>query len=97
TQLDWLNRTVSVPIIRAFILASRTPTLEAVAVARTIEPYELGQTLWPIYLRGLVHAKAGQHAEAAAAFRRILSQPGLAGLSIRYPLAHVQLARALAR
>jgi DNA-binding winged helix-turn-helix (wHTH) protein/predicted Zn-dependent protease len=96
-RLDWLNRTVSVPIIRAFILASRTPTPDAVAMARTIEPYELGQTLWPIYLRGLVHGKAGQDADAAAAFRRILSQRGPAGMSIRYPLAQVQLARALTR
>ena len=104
SRLDWLTRTVSVPIIRAFIIASDPVSARAAAhvvenpneLARTIEPYELGQTLWPIYLRGLVHMKSGQFEDAAAAFRRILSHRGRAGLSIRYPLAHLQLARALA-
>jgi DNA-binding winged helix-turn-helix (wHTH) protein len=100
SSLDWLNRTVSVPIIRAFIDASagvRQGEEDPNELARTIEPYELGQTLWPIYLRGLVHMKTGRFEEAAAAFRRILAQRGPAGLSIRYPLANLQLARALAR
>jgi tetratricopeptide (TPR) repeat protein len=104
SSLDWLNRTVSVPIIRAFIDASdagasRAAIPDAVdpnELARTIEPYELGQTLWPIYLRGLVHMKTGRFDDAAVAFRRILSHRGRAGLSVRYPLAHLQLARALA-
>ena len=44
--------------------------MEAVnQLARTVEPYELGQTLWPIYLRGLVHMKTGRFEDAAAAFR----------------------------
>lgn len=102
--LDWLNRAVSVPIIRAFIdasdpaarFAARAGPGDPDALARTIEPYELGQTLWPIYLRGLVHMKTGRFDAAAAAFRRILSHRGRAGLSVRYPLAHLQLARALA-
>ena len=104
SRLDWLNRTVSVPIIRAFIDASdpggaRAPgraVEDPNELARTIEPYELGQTLWPIYLRGLVHLKTGRFEDGAAAFRRILSHRGRARLSIRYPLAHLQLARALA-
>jgi DNA-binding winged helix-turn-helix (wHTH) protein/tetratricopeptide (TPR) repeat protein len=89
-NLDWLNGTVSVPIIRAFVEDDD-------ALARTIEPFELGQTLWPIYLRGLVHLKTGHMPDAADAFRRILGKRGPAGLSIRYPLARLQLARTLAR
>lgn len=104
SRLDWLNRTVSVPIIRAFVIASDPGRARAAGqdledpneLARTIEPYELGQTLWPIYLRGLVHLRTGRFEDAAAAFRRILSHRGRAGFSIRYPLARLQLARALA-
>ena len=96
-QLDWLNRRVSVPIIDAFVQSLQSPSgaIAAVEKAKSIEPYELGQTLWPIYLRGLVHLNAGQGQAAAIAFRRILEQRGPAGLSIRYPLARLQLARAL--
>ena len=106
SRLDWLNRTVSVPIIRAFVAASDTAARvrdghaggeDPNALARTIEPYELGQTLWPIYLRGLVHRKTGRLDDAAAAFRRILANRGAAGLSVRFPLAHLQLARTLAQ
>ncbi|HWQ32269.1 MAG TPA: hypothetical protein VNQ79_05245 [Blastocatellia bacterium] len=49
---------------------------------------------WPQYLRGQAYLKLGRGAEALAEFQKILDHRGYAPLSVLYPLAHLELARA---
>jgi tetratricopeptide (TPR) repeat protein len=58
-------------------------------------PRELGaQSFRPAYVRGLAYLQAGDGANAAAEFQRILDHRGLEPISPLYPLAYVQQARA---
>lgn len=60
--------------------------------------YEFGffNRLLPIYMRGLTYLRAGEPAEAAAEFQRLIDHRGSAPVAPEYALAHLGLARAYA-
>jgi predicted Zn-dependent protease len=59
-------------------------------------PYELGQTLWPAYIRGNAYLKLGQGSAAATEFQKIVNNPGAVQNDPVGALAHLGLARAYA-
>jgi tetratricopeptide (TPR) repeat protein len=87
-----------VPTMRAAIEVQRNNPLKAAEILQTVAPYEMSPlaNLFPIYVRGQAHLKAGQGREAAAEFQKVLDNPGVALNSVYGALAHLQLARAQA-
>jgi tetratricopeptide (TPR) repeat protein len=71
-----------VPVLRAVLALNRKEPSKAVEVLQAGDPYELGipvcsimayfGALYPIYVRGEAYLAAGQGAEAAAEFQRVL-------------------------
>ena len=57
-------------------------------------PGQLTRGYQPVYLRGLAYLAAGDGKRAIWEFQRIIDRRGLAPVSVLYPLAHVQQARA---
>ena len=95
-----------VPTLRALLALNQGSATKAVEALQIALPYELGRPrssihgfygwLYPIYVRGLAYLKAGQGAEAAAEFQKIIRHPGMAGAEPIGPLARLHLARAFA-
>ena len=74
---------------------------EAIAALESARRFELAITpmnpaysVW--YVRGLAYSKMKDGEKAAAEFQKILDNPGRGPLSLLIPLAHLQMARALA-
>jgi hypothetical protein len=97
------------PTLRA-LFSLHTPIPDAAAAIRALQPasrYDLavGRVgfigrfggLYPIYVRGLAYLAAGQPAQAAAEFQRILDHPGIVLVDPMGAMARLQLARALER
>ena len=59
-------------------------------------PYELGQALWPAYIRGGAYLKLGQGSAAAVEFQKIVDHPGAVQNDPVGALAHLGLGRAYA-
>lgn len=96
--LDTLMQNYSLPAIRAAIAMDRKQP-GSVDLLKPTVPYELAYSrafasLYPAYLRGIAYLQAGQGAEAAAEFRKMLDYPGITLNFVTAALAHLQLARA---
>jgi tetratricopeptide (TPR) repeat protein len=86
------------PTIRAAIALDKKNPREAIEALRAAAPYELAevsyQGLYPVYMRGIAFLAAGQGAEAAGEFRKILEHRGIMCYRAISPLSQLQLARA---
>jgi ATP/maltotriose-dependent transcriptional regulator MalT len=100
SPLDTILQNYWLPSIRASLALHRGNAQQAITLLEVAEPYELGtesvSIMVPIYVRGLAYLKAGEGAEAAAQFKKMLGHPGLALNAPIAALAQLQLARALA-
>jgi len=93
------------PAIYASIEISRRNPAKALDMLQTTEPYELGTplpqfevggSLYPVYIRGTAYLSLNKGKEAAAEFHKFLDQHGVAVNSPLAALAHLQLGRAYA-
>jgi eukaryotic-like serine/threonine-protein kinase len=68
----------------------------AIDLLSVAAPYELsyGSELLPVYARGLAYLKLRDGSAAAAEFQKVVDHRGAAAVSIFYPLAYLQQARA---
>lgn len=95
---DILLKSVWTPTIRARVQLTRNQPGQAVDTLKPALPYELGM-MWqtvpfrPIYLRAQAYLRAGDGAQAANEFKKIVEHRGVDPLSPYYPLAHLGLAR----
>lgn len=94
------------PAIEGLALLNQGAPDQAVAATLRGAAYDLAQTgmdgivnygvMDAVYIRGLAHMRAKDYAAAATDFRKIVDHPGIVLCDITAPLAHLQLARALA-
>ena len=94
------------PTLRALFSLNTGDAAAAIQALQTASRYDLalggvGVTghfggLYPIYVRGLAHLAAGQPAEAAGEFQRILDHRSIVLVDPMDAMARLQLARALA-
>ena len=85
------------PALLALVQVHRGRADAALDLLSPLEPYDRTQFgMRAMYLRGLAHLSKGSVDAAAAQFQAILDNRGLDALSVRYPLARLQLARAAA-
>ena len=74
------------------------PAIAALEPARRFElaitPMNPAYSVW--YVRGLAYSKVKDGEKAAEEFQKILDNPGRGPMSLLRPLAHLQMARALA-
>jgi serine/threonine protein kinase/tetratricopeptide (TPR) repeat protein len=93
------------PAIYASIEITRGNPSKAVDILQTTEPYELGTplpqfevggSLYPVYIRGSAYLSLKKGKEAAAEFRKFLDQRGVAVNCPLAVLARLQLGRAYA-
>jgi hypothetical protein len=81
-------------------LQENRPT-EAITALEPIRRYELGvgphgAAFWPNHLRGMAYLKLHDGVKAAAEFQHILDHQGVSVTDPIWPLAHLNLGRALA-
>jgi predicted Zn-dependent protease len=81
---------------RAAVQLARGNPGAAIEALKPAAPYELGQLAghWVLYLRGQAYLDLRQGKDAAREFQKILDNRAIDPLSLRWPLAHVGLARA---
>jgi serine/threonine protein kinase/tetratricopeptide (TPR) repeat protein len=93
------------PAIYASIQIGRGDPTKALDILQTTEPYELGTplpqfevggSLYPVYIRGVAYLSLKKGKEAAAEFRKFLDQRGVAVNCPLAALARLQLGRAYA-
>ncbi|HTZ97051.1 MAG TPA: protein kinase [Terriglobales bacterium] len=84
------------PMIRGAEALQSGNAAKAVEALVPAMPYELGQTLWPAYIRGNAYLKLGQGSAAATEFQKIVNNPGAVQNDPVGALAHLGLARAYA-
>jgi eukaryotic-like serine/threonine-protein kinase len=95
-QAYWL------PTIRAAIAIDRGEPQRAVELLSVASEYELGEpaqwpshgTLYPVYVRGEAYLRAGDGAQAATEFQKIINHRGIVANFPLGALAHLQLGRA---
>lgn len=93
---DTLWAGLGAPQVRAAVLLARQKPQEAVDALQSALPYELSTVEVP-YMRGMAYLEARQSAAAEKEFRKVIDHRGIDPLSHLYPLAHLELARALAQ
>ncbi len=101
---DTLIRFNYLPSLRAIIALNHRNFTEGIRLLEAATPYELGwqgccslgfvPSLYPVYVRGQVYLAAGQGAQAAAEFQRILDHRGIVVTDPIGAVAHLQLGRA---
>jgi eukaryotic-like serine/threonine-protein kinase len=93
------------PSIRAALALGRNDADKAIEILQAAIPYELGaptpsaavgETLYPVYLRGEAYLKLRKGKEAAAEFQKIVDHRALVVNFVTGALAHLGLARAYA-
>ena len=86
------------PVIRARVEKTRGNSAETVRLLESVRRYDLGliSGTYNNYLRGQAYLDQRRGHEAAAEFQKIIDHRGVDTLSEIHPLAHLQLARALA-
>jgi tetratricopeptide (TPR) repeat protein len=96
---DTLLQSAYLPVVEAAALLARDRPDEAIEVLRRAAPYENGivAALLPVYIRGEARLRAGDAAGAAREFQALISHRGADPFSPVVPMAHLGLARALAR
>ena len=100
SPLDTIIQNYWLPTIRARLALHHGEAKQALTLLEVTTPYEFGiqnlSVMLPVYVRGLAYLKAGQGAEAAAQFKRMLGHRGLVQNAPVAALAQLQLARAQA-
>lgn len=83
---------------RAAVQLARGNPAAAIEALKPASPYEFGQLAghWVLYLRGQAYLELRQGKDAAREFQKILDNRAIEPLSLRWPLAHLGLARAQA-
>jgi tetratricopeptide (TPR) repeat protein len=95
-QAYWL------PTIRAAVAIGRGDPQKAVELLTMASEYELGEpiqwpshgTLYPVYVRGEAYLRAGDGAQAATEFQKMIDHRGIVANLPLGALAHLQLGRA---
>jgi len=93
---DTMWKNLKGPQIRAAIFMARHKPDEAVKPLQSARPYDLRE-MDTLYMRGTAYLEANQLTAAEQEFRRLIDHQGVDPLSYLYPLAHLGLARTLAR
>ena len=89
---DTLSTQVFASEQRAAAALRQGKPADAVRALRPAVPYEL-RTYDTPYLRGQAYLAAGDAADAAAEFHKVVDNPGVEPVSVLYPLAELGLAR----
>jgi DNA-binding winged helix-turn-helix (wHTH) protein/tetratricopeptide (TPR) repeat protein len=92
---DTLNQEVHLPLIRSIIERQRGNAVKAVDLLAPVTQYEQGKSDVPYY-RARAYLAAGEHAEAAAEFEKLIGHRGWLEWEVFAPLAQLGLARAYA-
>jgi serine/threonine protein kinase/tetratricopeptide (TPR) repeat protein len=93
---DTIVQSEYLPMIHGAIALESGNAAKAVEALVAASPYELGQTLWPAYIRGNAYLKSGQGSAAPVEFQKIVDHPGAVQNDPVGALAHLGLARAYA-
>jgi serine/threonine protein kinase/tetratricopeptide (TPR) repeat protein len=93
---DTIVQSEYLPMIHGATALESGNAAKAVEALVAATPYELGQTLWPAYIRGESYLKLGQGSAAAVEFQKIVDHPGAVQNDPVGALAHLGLARAYA-
>jgi tetratricopeptide (TPR) repeat protein len=98
---DAILKYLYAPLVKAMNDITKGNSAEAIAALESARRFELAITpMNPAYsvsyVRGLAYSKMKDGEKAAAEFQKILDNPGRGPLSLLIPLAHLQMARALA-
>jgi serine/threonine protein kinase/tetratricopeptide (TPR) repeat protein len=91
---DTLVQLEDLPQIRGAAALQSGNAAKAVEALVAATPYELGQSLWPAYIRGEAYLTLGQGRAAAVEFQKIIDHPGAVQNDPTGALAHLGLARA---
>jgi serine/threonine protein kinase/tetratricopeptide (TPR) repeat protein len=91
---DTLVQSEYLPMIHGAAALENGNAAKAVEALAAATPYELGQGLWPAYIRGEAYLKLGQGSAAAAEFQKITDHPGVVQNDVVGVLAHLGLGRA---
>lgn len=94
-----LTTQVALPVMAAAAAIRHGKAAHGLELLEPVRPFDHAPAaeFWPAYLRGEAHLQLGRHAEAADDFRSIIGRRGEGADAPLYPLAHLGLARALAR
>jgi tetratricopeptide (TPR) repeat protein len=103
---DTLVKFTYVPTLRALDALARRQPARAIELLQTNVQYERATpavafncffgNLYPVYVRGLAYAAAGEHQRAADEFQKILDHPGLMMGDPATARARLEMARSLA-
>jgi eukaryotic-like serine/threonine-protein kinase len=91
---DTLVQSEYLPMIHGAAALESGNAAQAVEALVAATPYEVGQSLWPAYIRGQAYLKLGQGSAAAVEFQKIIDHPGIVQNDPVGALAHLGLARA---
>jgi serine/threonine protein kinase/tetratricopeptide (TPR) repeat protein len=90
---DYRIRMITAPVVQAQLALSRGEPAKAIEALRAAGPYERVAPV-VIYVRGLAYLQMRDGTAASAEFQKLLSNRGMVGISMIYPLAHLGMARA---
>jgi len=93
---DTLVQSEYLPMIHGAVALESGNAAKAIEALAAAAPYELGQALYPAYIRGEAYLKLGQGSAAATEFQKIIDHPGATQNDPVGVLAHVGLGRAYA-
>jgi eukaryotic-like serine/threonine-protein kinase len=93
---DTIVQSEDLPMIRAAIALQANNADKAVEALKSAAPYELGQGLYPAYMRGEAYLAARQGVAAKVELQKILDHPGVVQYDAIGVLAHLGLGRAFA-
>ena len=93
---DTLVQSEYLPMIHGAVALESGNAAKAIEALAAAAPYELGQALYPAYIRGEAYLKLGQGSAAATEFQKIIDHPGATQNDPVGVLAHLGLARAYA-
>ena len=91
---DTLVNKLSVPEIKAAIELRRGNAAAVIEILDSLGTYEAAAEFWPQTLRCLAYLKSGKAAEAATEAHKVIDHRGESPLSVLWPFAQLQFARA---
>jgi serine/threonine protein kinase/tetratricopeptide (TPR) repeat protein len=89
----WLQ-SVQLPTVRAQLAMNRNDPAKAIEILQTVTPYELADSLSPVYVRANAYLLARQGSKAISEFQKILDRRGAVLNDPISSLANLGLARA---
>ncbi len=94
-----LTINVAIPVIAAAAAIEQRQPARALELLEPVKPYDHAPSteFWPVYLRGQAFLQMRNGVAASVEFQSIVDRRGEVPGSILYPLAHLGLARSLAR